>query len=349
MAASTTEADVAVIESFFKGFLDRIPSDAYFSKAFLTKDHENDDKISASRKKKLNKRKRLDPAQMKTTSEMLNEQASAEEDDSDSDVPVGEDEETAWSVEKLEPQQSASLQELHKKFQAKLDAIKAQRVGKKRSPEEQLEVQKRRKAERARYKEKKKRKLNPNYVKKEKKAPIASDGKKSDESKPAASSKQNGEKMVFSKFEFTTNGSGGGSAGGITDSPATRRRDSRKRKTEQLLRIAEKKKAKMAELKESDPGKHEKVAEQEDWKKAMIKATGVKVKDDVKLLKKTIKRRENQKKQSRDKWAERGKKVEERQKAKQDRRQRNIQKKKDNKSGGGGGAKKGGKKKTPGF
>ncbi len=50
------------------------------------------DKMSASRKKKLNKRKRLDPAQMKTTSEMLNEQASAEEDDSDSDVPVGEDE-----------------------------------------------------------------------------------------------------------------------------------------------------------------------------------------------------------------------------------------------------------------
>lgn len=54
-------------------------------------------------------------------------------------------------------------------------------------------------------------------------------------------------------------------------------------------------------LKKMDPEQAKKV----HWKKAMDRANGVKVKDDPKLLKKAIKKRDDLKKRHRKKWEER--------------------------------------------
>ena len=69
----------------------------------------------------------------------------------------------------------------------------------------------------------------------------------------------------------------------------------------------------------------------QEMKRAELKASGEKLKDDIGLLKKTLKKKEQRKKKSKKEWAERNQKVEEKHQRKQDRRSRNIQNKKDKK------------------
>jgi len=141
------------LDLFFKSCLDRIPSDAYFSQA--TSYTDLDDSISVSQKKALKKRQKLNPKLMMKTSEML-ETIEEEDDDDEDDTPATNKQ---WQVEQLKPEQSASLQELQQKLKTKLDEIKAKRGSTKRTPEEQLAIQKKRKLERARYKAKKRQKV----------------------------------------------------------------------------------------------------------------------------------------------------------------------------------------------
>ncbi|KAF9586044.1 surfeit locus protein [Lunasporangiospora selenospora] len=115
---------------------------------------------------------------------------------------------------------------------------------------------------------------------------------------------------------------------------------------------------KMAALKVADPEKANALKEKDTWKKALQLAQGEKVKDDVKLLKKTIKREEEVKKRSAKDWGERKSTIKKTQDQKQKKREENLKSridakknkgKKDNKDKGGkkGGAKggaKGGKK-----
>jgi len=61
-----------------------------------------------------------------------------------------------------------------------------------------------------------------------------------------------------------------------------------------------------------------------DFERAMLKAEGVKMKDDPKLLKKAIKRDEKEKKRSQGKWKDRSDKVTLEKKDKQDKRKQNI-------------------------
>ena len=79
------------------------------------------------------------------------------------------------------------------------------------------------------------------------------------------------------------------------------------------------------------PGKTERVKiieEKTAWKTALDKAQGVKVKDDVSLLKKSIKKIEQKKKSSKKKWDERKDNVEKRKEGKQSKREENIQRRK---------------------
>lgn len=88
---------------------------------------------------------------------------------------------------------------------------------------------------------------------------------------------------------------------------------------------------KIAQAKGEDPEKGEALEEKFAWKNVMEKAQGVKVKDDEGLIKKSIKRKENIKKQSQKKWEKREKEVKEKMAAKQEKRTTNIRAKKDEK------------------
>jgi len=98
-----------------------------------------------------------------------------------------------------------------------------------------------------------------------------------------------------------------------------------------MLSIASKKKKQMERTREKNPEKADRLEAAQDMKRAEWKASGEKLKDDIGLLKKTIKKKEQMKKKSKKEWAERNKKTEEKKQRKQDRRSRNIQNKKDKK------------------
>lgn len=107
----------------------------------------------------------------------------------------------------------------------------------------------------------------------------------------------------------------------------------------------------------ADPEKANALKEKDTWRKALQLAQGEKVKDDVKLLKKTIKREETFKKKSAKEWGERKSTVSKGKDQKQKRREENLksridaaknkgkkEKTGDKAKGGKGGASKGGKK-----
>jgi hypothetical protein len=110
------------------------------------------------------------------------------------------------------------------------------------------------------------------------------------------------------------------------------------------LKHIESKQAKLQSLKESNPEKAAFIEEKERWNKIMTLATGEKVKDDAKLLRKTVKRKEKQKEQSSKKWKEREDSVKKSQEDRQRKRRENLEARKQ------GTLKKGSKsKKRPGF
>ena len=85
------------------------------------------------------------------------------------------------------------------------------------------------------------------------------------------------------------------------------------------LRDAERKQEKIKKL---EPEEAKKVL----WKNALDKAQGIKVKDDTKMIRKAIKRKEAEKKKHKKKWAERTEKLDEAKKLRQKKRKQNIKK-----------------------
>lgn len=101
--------------------------------------------------------------------------------------------------------------------------------------------------------------------------------------------------------------------------------DPKKKKNLKLkLKEAERKQQK---LKNMDPEKAKKVR----WRKAIDKAQGIKIKDDPKMIKKTMKRKDDEKKRHKKKWAERVEKQEEAKNMREKRKKERIQKSKANK------------------
>ncbi|KAG0234053.1 surfeit locus protein [Actinomortierella wolfii] len=153
--------------------------------------------------------------------------------------------------------------------------------------------------------------------------------------KPSASGINDKGEVRFSKFEFEGMNK---KKKGPTDAKG------------QLMQV-EKHKEKMAALQASNPEKANAIKEKDTWKKALQLAQGEKVKDDAKLLKKTIKREEALKKKKAKEWSERKASVKKMQDQKQKKREENIKarieaKKNRGKKGSGSssGAKKGGNK-----
>lgn len=94
------------------------------------------------------------------------------------------------------------------------------------------------------------------------------------------------------------------------------------------LKLLEKKKQKLAEL---DSDKKEDLAEKERWNKTLAAAEGQKLKDDEKLLKKALKRKEAQKRKSEIQWQERKDHVQNMISMKAKRREENLEIRKQNK------------------
>ncbi|KAH8369123.1 hypothetical protein KR009_002008 [Drosophila setifemur] len=120
-------------------------------------------------------------------------------------------------------------------------------------------------------------------------------------------------KIVYSKVDFAAN-------------PGGKTKKSHQNPKEILKKLRDTKKQ-LTELREQ--GDTDKAAELQNdiaWKKAFDKVEGKKVKDDTKLLQKTIKKRRVEKKKSKTKWTERKQKVDHDIAKRQKKRQENLDK-----------------------
>ncbi len=135
--------------------------------------------------------------------------------------------------------------------------------------------------------------------------------------------------VVFSKFDFTADktlkAKSSKSDGKLTSSNA-KPKDYKK-----LLKQLQEQKEKKEQMRQSEPEKASELETKAKWKAALEKASGVKVKDDVDMLKKAVKRLDKKKEKSKKGWQERTKQVEERGKQLQEKRQKNLDKRKDKK------------------
>lgn len=98
--------------------------------------------------------------------------------------------------------------------------------------------------------------------------------------------------------------------------------------------------AKKARIEAMSDEKKEKIAESDTWHKALLQADGQNIKDDVSLLKKSVKRSEAVKKKSEKAWKERLSTIAKSKALKQKNREQNLKDRKDSK-GKAGGHKKG--------
>lgn len=107
----------------------------------------------------------------------------------------------------------------------------------------------------------------------------------------------------------------------------------RKGNLKKKLKQAEKKQQKLKDL---DPAQAKKI----QWKNVIDKAQGTKNKDDPRLLKKTLKRKTDEKRRHKKKWAERVEKQEEAKNMKEKKKKERIQKSKASKGKKGGSKRK---------
>ena len=111
------------------------------------------------------------------------------------------------------------------------------------------------------------------------------------------------------------------------------------------LLAAQKSASRLASL---DETKREDIGEKESWLNARKRAQGERIRDDSNLLKKTLKRKQSQKKKSEKEWKERIDGVKKREEIRQKKREANLKQRRDEK-GGKGGKKNKGSKARPGF
>jgi hypothetical protein len=139
------------------------------------------------------------------------------------------------------------------------------------------------------------------------------------------------------------------SLSGVRDQSKTR--GPKDKDTAAQLKVAEAKKARLAEM---NPEKRAELEEKDAWLNAKKRAHGERVRDDTSLLKKALKRKETAKKRSERDWKDRIETVTRMKEQRQTKREENLRKRRDEKGTKGKGKGKkpasGGKKKArPGF
>eukprot|EP00088_Acartia_fossae_P004398 TRINITY_DN11882_c0_g1_i1.p1 TRINITY_DN11882_c0_g1~~TRINITY_DN11882_c0_g1_i1.p1 ORF type:complete len:345 (-),score=169.12 TRINITY_DN11882_c0_g1_i1:40-1074(-) len=207
-----------------------------------------------------------------------------------------------------------SHKELQERFQKKLEEIRAQRGIIK---QDNLRPKLSKAMKKADRKKKEKEALKQNLIKAGKHSGNMNKGTSESqfEGVKTKDEKDGKEKIVFSKFDFVEPESGLNALKKKHMDPAA------------ALNKIKKSKEKLQTMK--DKGMNEKVSKIEDnmaWQKAMDKAGGAKLKDDVELLKKSLKKKEQKKKASKKKWEERKENIEKKKGESQKKRQDNLNK-----------------------
>jgi hypothetical protein len=132
--------------------------------------------------------------------------------------------------------------------------------------------------------------------------------------------------VVFSKFDFTA------------DKTINHKKNKEDKLTainakpkdyKKLLKKLQEKREKVEQLKQNEPEKANELEIKDKWRSAIDKASGLKVKDDVSILKKAVKRLEKKKEKSKKNWQERVKSVESKKNQIQDKRRKNIEKRRE--------------------
>lgn len=242
-----------------------------------------------------------------------------------------------FSVEKV---QSGDLNDLRERLHSKIAALRGKRklMPDEGAAEEREEVEgsstatseKRRKIMEKRQRKKELRKRG-----KERKQSTKREKHSTGDKPKRPSIKDESGRIVFSKFDFSTPA--------VQSEPKPKSKDYKK-----LLAKAEVAQKKLEKLKEVDEKKSEELQEKLQWQRAMEMAKGTKIKDDMKRLKKTVKRLDSKKAKSRKQWLERQKQEAQAKEKRQEKRKKNIQERIDQAK-----AKKvkkrGGKSRRPGF
>ena len=260
-------------------------------------------------------------------------------------------------------QQDAKLEELKTRLAARIEALRTARKASDPSHgptnrQELIESRRRKEEERKAHKKELRRKAKEEEAAKRSEtlargspllsntnSPLLSPGS------PAASSEHNN--FSFGRINFPSGQRANASLDAIL-TPGSKPKGPSDPQT--ALQAAEKRRSRLAAL---DPEKQADIAEKDVWLNAKKRAHGERIRDDTSLLKKTLKRKEKQKKKSEKEWNERIEGIKKGQAMKQKRREMNIQKRRDEKgvkggksSGGGGGKPKdkaGKRKARPGF
>ncbi|XP_015910639.1 uncharacterized protein [Parasteatoda tepidariorum] len=300
---------------FLIKLIDTIPAKIYFNhdiqERILSEKHAvMDEKAEALKKgvkriqlsaKGKHKRARLDPLCQKSVSEIHKELEGKKQKKSHKNKGLQE--------RSVSLTRAANIEELQNRLQEKIKEFRDKRKSLGHSNSE---------TSRKLLTKLKKIKQKANKVKKEKQVlnPHKPTPKQAEEKNPKPVYNKEG-KIIYSKLDFTENGE-----------VDNKKSEFSGKNYKKLLKKAEAKKEKIKSLKETNPELAVNLEEKEKWKKAILKAENVKVKDDPSLLKKTIKKTEKIKQKKAKVWKERKEQVEGKKQARQEKRTKNIEKRK---------------------
>ena len=302
---------------YFSSMVNLIPAKYYFTKEDDPSSEPSGGKYRKRKKDnatmkmiKQAKKKKLDPTSHKTIEEIQKEKEMKEKAEM-------EESEQGGQLFSLSDVPSTSLGNLKQRLHDKMEMLRSKRGGK-RPAQENGEISKSKKKK----KEKKSVTLKKESVQKGKSP-----------TKPSIVTESG--KVVYSKFDFIN-----------PSEPSTferKKKGKEKSDLHTLLAKAEKQQKKLEILKQTDEEKGKELEANINWKRALKKAKGEKLKDNPEQLKRTIKRKQKKKEQSKKKWNAKTDQVKMNMQKRQQSRQRHIQAKIDNKK-----ARKM-KKRKPGF
>ncbi|KAJ3179221.1 surfeit locus protein [Gaertneriomyces sp. JEL0708] len=243
------------------------------------------------------KKAKLDPDNAKSVLDMQEEELRAVNTQNEShggDVVTGD--KTVVSEEKeelaFEPLPSGSIIELRQKLQTRLQELQAKR---KAPADEENTPRNRQDIIDKRAKKKRERKDSIKQQREKRRKPddttgMAIQAQNTGSNEPQAFDVK--EQVMFGKVDFGVIPTGTKKRKGPTDIAGQ-------------VRQAEAKKQRLDKLKQHDSEKASSIEDAERWSKVLKQAEGEKVKDDVKLLKKSLKRKEHEKKKSASAWSDR--------------------------------------------
>ena len=135
--------------------------------------------------------------------------------------------------------------------------------------------------------------------------------------------------LTFGRFDFNT---GDDPIGKTSKKKKTMKKfENKETKLKNTLRKIETEEQEIKRLRTEDPDQSKELLRSKHWQTALAKAKGEKVRDNVQLLRKTIKKEQQRRTRSAKKWQDNKSQTDKRMKERQDKRQTNIQKRKDEK------------------